>query len=238
MRKTVLAASAASTVALTGVILALLVAGGALATGYGTTSTTSVPSTPPTTLGLRCQLAEHQPPEPLAMTTSHVNPVFPTITTVVEKEVALCTRTAGDQVRDLETFVRIETDRGYPTADTTRIQTTLCINDLGAGTVRCSATPIALGPPLTKPLAGCSYAAEQPQEPIAMDSIDTGTFGEKLIKVDKTVYSCGPDSVADVYTFTSRDTRPDEVTTFFGVVCFKSTTAGQPPSACNTFSIS
>jgi hypothetical protein len=247
MRKKVFALTAAFAVAVAGFALALLMTGGASAIGFTATgsttdddfTTSSSTTTTPTLLGLHCELADRQPPEPLELTTSHVDRVFPIISTVMEKEVSNCTRAAGNQVRDFETIIRLETSKGQPVPGTQPdVETTLCVKDLGTGSVICSVKNVIVGPPLSKPLKGCSQGTQQPDDPVGMDSIDLGSFGEKLVKVEKEVLTCPNSRIADLYLFTLRETRPDDVTTFFGIVCFKVPTSSTPPTTCNTVTTS
>ena len=162
-------------------------------------------------------------------------------TVAMQKELFNCFRDDQlVQIRELETFIEIieRKTRSTVTGVEKRVEVAECIKDLEAGTVRCRARDLDLGPASNvPPLLGCQPLG---QDPLDMNTVVLGDFA-KTIKVEKEVFKCvrvprQPAEIGDLYIFTEIIERKVTIapadapfttirrvgnTRFEGIVCFK-----------------
>ncbi len=231
MRKKAWCAVALTTAATIAAALWLIVP---LAVGGGTNAKRAAATDP-------CELVQPQPAHPLEANTVAVGALFKTV--AMEKETFACTVDPNfppTQLRDVETFIEIveaATRDGVKVVEK-RVESATCIKDLagqGGWVVRCSTEPVALAPPGNPAIPGdCRPSPDQPADPVDMDTaVGANDRFVKTVKVEKEVFFCSEDVVADVYLFTeiieaqTRNAAGAVGTVrpiakeFEGIVCFK-----------------
>jgi hypothetical protein len=188
-----------------------------------------------------CALSAHQPEEPFESNSAVLDRVRfsgsgadPDIvkTVAMEKEIYEC---GNGAVIDSETFVEIleqHREVGFGGMLTrpviSDIEAVTCTKDFVKGSVDCAAREVPLRDTFD-PLRGCTPAAEQPRDPVEMNTIAVGLNSILTTKVEKEVLACG-DRVGELFIYSEIHERPRGDPAGFGpvskrfevVACFKS----------------